>query len=241
MRREALVVLTLTACFPVLSGAARAEAAEARRTITVSATREVTPAADRARVSLAVERTAPSAQAAADEVARASERVIVALERLSTEGSSLSTKRYSLEPQYRLPQEKGPRPGEPRIVGYRAYNEVEIVTGKLEDLGRLIDSAVASGANRVAGLALELADPNPYQRQAVEEATREAARKAQAIAKALGVNLGAVVEAATEPAESPPPAPMFSALRTAASVETPVLPGTVTIRASVRLTYEISQ
>ncbi len=241
MRRDALVLATLIACLPVSSDVAWAEAARDRRVITVSATREVTPTADRARLSLAIERTAPSAQAAAEEVARASERVIDALERLGSKGSLLSTKHYSLEPQYRLPQEKGPSPAEPRIVGYRAYNEVEIVTGKLDDLGRLIDSAVASGANRVAGLVLELTDPDPYQRQAVEEATKEAARKAQAIAKALGVRIGPVVEATTEPGESPPPAPIFSGLKMAASAETPVLPGTVAIRASVRLTYEISQ
>lgn len=225
----------------LLSLPSRAEPPPDAHRITVSAVHEVTPLPDQARLSLAVERNATTANQAAGQVADASQKVIAAIREHLAKEDEVVTKRYRLDPQYRPRQPRDRASTKREITGYRAYNEVQVTTSNLEGIGVLIDAAVAAGANRIAGLVFQVADRGPYEREALEKAAKKASMKARAIAGALGVKLGPLAEATSQPMEFPVPRSVMNTGMVQALAETPVLPGKVTIRGSVRLSYEIRQ
>jgi uncharacterized protein YggE len=198
-----------------------------------------TAAPDLVIVAVAVETTAPKAADAVSENATRSAKVAAAVKTFLKKEDKLTTTRYSLEPRYE--QAKPGQPGEPRIIGYVAHNEVQVETHEIDSAGALIDSAIGAGANRVSSLQFTLSNRNAQLRSALEKAGAEAQAQAESIATALGVKLQRVVSASTSTAPIVQPrlfeGRAMSAM--AASPPTPVEPGTVSVSASLQVTYEI--
>jgi uncharacterized protein YggE len=210
-----------------------------RRTIVVTGQGEVTAAPDLVVVAVAVETVAPKAADAVGENASRSAKVAAALKSLIGKDDKLTTTRYSLDPRYE--QAKPGQPSEPRIIGYVAHNEVQVETHKIDSAGALLDGAIAAGANRVSSLQFTLSNRNEQLRSALERAGAEARAQAESVAKALDVKLKSVVSATTS--TTPIVQPRFFEGRAmaamAASPPTPVEPGTVSVSASLQVTYEI--
>jgi uncharacterized protein YggE len=244
MRRFAtLFLLTTLNAFQVVTGvplaAADEKTSDTRRTISVSGQGEVSVSPDLAILAVAVETTAANAAAAAGENASRSAKVASALKGLVGKEDKVTTTRYSLEPRYE-PVKRG-EPGEPRITGYVARNEVQVETHKIDAAGALIDAAVKAGANRVSSLQFTLANRNEQLRAALEKAGGEAHAQAESVASALGVKLKWVLSATTVPPPIIQPR-RFEALGMAAAeapAPTPIEPGTVTVSATLQVTYEI--
>jgi uncharacterized protein YggE len=215
------------------------KAGELRRTIIVTGQGEVTAAPDLAIVAVSVETSAAKAASAVGENATRSATVAAALKALIGKDDKLTTTRYSLDPRYE-PAKPG-QPTEPRITGYVAHNEVQVETHKIDGAGALIDAAIAAGANRVSSLQFTLSNRNEQLRAALEKAGAEARAQAESVAKALGVKLKGVISAATSTAPMVPPR-FFEGrgmAAMAASPPTPIEPGTVSVSASLQVTYEI--
>jgi uncharacterized protein YggE len=209
-----------------------------RRTISVTGQGEVTAAPDMATLSIAVETVGPKASAAASDNAQRSTSVVNALKSLIGKEDKISTSRYSLEPRYQQP-----KPGEttePRITGYLARNEVQVETHKIDSVGSLIDAANGAGANRISGIQFSLSNRNEQLRAALEKAGAEARAQAESVAKALGVRLKEVASAAT--ATVPVVQPRYFAQGMAAMesrAPTPIEPGTLSVSATLQVTYNI--
>jgi len=212
---------------------------ETRRTISVTGQGEVTAAPDLVVLSLAVETTAPKASDAATENAGRSSKVATALKGLIGKDDKLTTARYSLDPRY-APGKPG-QVEEPRIIGYVARNDVQVEIHKLDAVGALIDAAIGAGANRVSGLQFTLSNRNDQLRAALEKAGAEARAQAESVAKALGVQLKGVISASTT--TGPIIQPRYLEGRSFAAMEarapTPIEPGTVSVSATLQVTYEI--
>lgn len=209
------------------------------RTIRVVGVGEARAAPDEAHVDFGVETSAPTAQAAAEQNARAMERVVRALTEAGIARRDIGTNNYSVFPDY-----APPRPGteEPTLRGYRVVNTVTARTERIPQVGRLIDAALQAGANRVNGVRFGLKNSEGVRAEAIRGAVAKARADAAAIAAALGVRLGAVLDASTAGGQPP----VFARLEMAQArgfaadaASTPIEPGQQTVTASVTLVYAI--
>lgn len=208
------------------------------RTIQVSATAEAVVPPDLARITLAVETLAPTADSAAQANAAVTERVLAALRQAAGPDDHLETGHYTLSPEYRY--DPGAQRAEQRVIGYRALNQITLTTHALPSLGAFIDAALAAGANRVAGVTFDLADPTPHRTEALRRATQNARAEAVAIAEALGLRLGEVVEARSKAVTRPLMECFETATRAAAApAPTPVEPRTLTVATTVTLRFQL--
>lgn len=241
MPRPAASLFIAVLCAGVaMASNARAEekTPDSRRTITVSGQGEVTAPPDLVILTMAVETTAPTAAAAVNDNAKRSAAVVNAVKGQVGKDDKVTTARYTLEPHY-----QSGKPGEavePRITGYVARNEVQIETHKVDGVGTLIDAANSAGANRISGLQFTLANRNEQLRAALEKAGGEARAEAESVAKALGVTLKQVVSATTS--TGPVIQPRYFERGMAAMearAPTPIEPGSVSVSATLQVTYAI--
>jgi uncharacterized protein YggE len=158
--------------------------------IEVTGTGSVRVAPDRARVSFAMETRAEAADAAADANAEAMERVVQALRAADFTGLELGTFGYALRPEYAMNDDQRTR----RIVAYTVLNNVGATVEDVGVVGRLVDTAIRAGANRVGGISFYREDTSAARREALAEAVRTARAEAEVIATALGRTLGAPLE-----------------------------------------------
>jgi uncharacterized protein len=145
---------------------------------------EVTP--DRARISFAVETEAEGAREAGEANARLMDRVITALR--GHRGPRPPHRDVGLHssPPLRPPEGNEPQ----RIAGYTARNTVQVIVDDVDAVGRLVDTALEAGANRVAGMSFEIRDTEPHRQEALRRAVRHARGEAEVMAEALGMRLG---------------------------------------------------
>jgi hypothetical protein len=190
---------------------------------------------DQAQIDIGVVTQARNAPDAAKENAEKLARVMSAVKKLLGKDDQVKTASYSLNPNYRYPQG-----GKPEIVGYTATNVLHIQTGGLENVGKLIDAAMQSGANTIQRLLFTLKDEQSAQIQALRLASTKARTKAEEMANVLGLKIVKVL-AVTEGERGVRPM-MASQPRLAqmdAAAPTPVEPGTIEVRSTVSLTAEV--
>ncbi len=237
-RLAGLACVAATAWLLVAPASATAEQPGVERTITVVGKGSVSVTPDKARLSVAVVTRAKRADTAAEENARATDAVLSALEKLIGPDDELRTGRYSLGADYDYVNRAGQR--ERKLVGYTASNSVIVTTAVLDTVGKLIDAAVAAGANEINGLEFLLSDEADARRRAIAAAGALALAEADSIAKSLGVRRGALLEASTAES-SPPPRPMMRMAMAAesAGADTPIAPGSIEVTARVNAVFAI--
>lgn len=234
-----LVLLGLAAASPTLGQASD----ETIPVLSVSGSGEIDAEPDEASVRLGIEAENEAAAAAQREASTIATAILAALAEIGIEKEAIQTSALRLHPLYQQPAPRSAAGVEPRIIGYRASNEVTVELTDLDKVGPAIDAAIGAGANRVIGVDFGLQDDLEMRRQALAEAIREARQKAETMAQALGVPLGPVLEVqeggvAVQPRYSPGVAMMRA--ESVGSPSTPVQPGKVTVRASVQVRYRLA-
>ena len=202
------------------------------KTINVSGVGTVTASPDRAQVSFAVWTEAVTAADALTSNSNKMNKVIKALTDAGIPMDQIKTTGYSVEPVIQYP-EKSAEP--PKIVGYIARNEVQVTLTDVTSVGRIIDTAVVGGANVVSGVYFTLSESKAaeFRNEAIKEAAKDADSKAKAIASSLGVQL--IGPTSISLGYEYPMAQYEKAASTGG--ETPIVPGPLTITASVQATY----
>lgn len=198
--------------------------------ISSSATAEAKFAPDRATVSIAVQTKAPTAAAAAADNAKKQGAVLSALRALGMTNEQLSTTGYNVSPEYRYPQNSAPV-----LTGYTVTNTVLADVRDLKQIGKVLDTALASGSNMISSLDFYASNTDAPTQQALADAVLKARTQAEIAAKAAGGKIGALIRLDVNGGSSaPPPRPMFMAKTVAAGAsETQVNPGQQTISVSV--------
>jgi uncharacterized protein len=207
--------------------------------ITVNGEATIAAEPDQAQLDIGVVTQARSAPDASKENAERLARVLAEMKKLLGRGDEVKTSGYALTPNYRYPQG-----GKPEIVGYTASNTVRIKTGKLDDVGKMIDVAMQAGANNVNRLLFTLKDEEAARLDALRQATAKAKAKAEAIAASIGLKILRIAsinegERAFQPIYRQ--TPMARAEGMVAQAPTPVEPGTVEVRSTVTLTAEVGE
>jgi uncharacterized protein YggE len=206
--------------------------------ISVSAVGSVMREPDQALLNIAVESAAPTARAASQLNATKMDALIAAVKAVGIPSANIHTTSYQLEPDYSYP-----KPGEtapPRITQYRAINTVQITVDTVARAGRVIDAAVASGANRLNGISFQIRNQEAVRVDALRDAVKKARTEAEAIAQALGQRLGAVLFVSTSyQSIMPPPRPYMAMAKMADQAQTPVEPGQIEMQATINVTYKL--
>ncbi|HVL35688.1 MAG TPA: SIMPL domain-containing protein, partial [Burkholderiales bacterium] len=119
--------------------------------------------------------------------------------------AAISTVGYSVRNEARVPG-RAPK-GEPDW--FVARNAIRVEVAPLEQLGALIDVALASGANRVDSIAFLAKEEREWRRKALALAVEHARAQAEAMAGAAGGKLGELLELSAGDAPSIP-RPLFA-------------------------------
>lgn len=218
----------------ILLGSARMiaaqTAADLQPVLQVTGQGQVQVAADEASVMIAVESRADMAAAAGSENARVMAAVREALLRSGVPANAITTLGYSIQPNMRHSREGSTQ------EGYVASNMLRVRTRRLDQVGKIIDAALAAGATRINSLAFTASNTEEARRRALAEAISQARSDAEAMAAAAGGSLGSLVELSTSYRGEP--RAMLSprdgaAVMAAPPPPTPVSPGEITISAVV--------
>jgi uncharacterized protein YggE len=201
-------------------------------TITAVGDASVSVTPDLAHVDVGVTSQAATAQDATSQNATQSAAVITALQGLIGAGANIKTISYSLSPVYNNP----PQGQSATIIGYSVTNVVEVTLTDTTLIGKVIDTSIQSGANRVQGVSFGLQDMNPPRAQALKSAATRARAQADAIAAGLNVHTGAVLHAAEGVSTTSPGV----RAGVASTVTTPIETGLVVVSATVTLEVAIT-
>lgn len=207
--------------------------------IQVSGTGSVDVPPDRAAVAFAVETRAGDAGPAAQANADAMDAVLSALRAGGFEGLELETFGYSLRPEYSVNNNQRTR----EIVAYTTLNNVRATVEDVDLVGRVIDTAIGAGANRVAGISFFASDTDVARSEAMAAAVRDATAEARVIAESLGYALGPPLEV-NGGAQRPIPVDMVESGLRAMSVQaapTPIEAGNQTVTASVTIKFALGR
>jgi uncharacterized protein YggE len=188
---------------------------------------------DCAKIDIGVVTHAPTAQAASSQNAGQLQSVLAKLHEVLGQSADIRTISFSLNPIYQYPKSGG----KPTIDGYCAANIVEVTSGDLPNIGKLIDAATAGGANEIRSLQFTLKDEKPVRAAALRQAVLEARANAQAMAGALGLKLGKLL--LLEQSPSQPIRPVMAAMAARVAAPTPIETEPIEVRAAVTLTMAV--
>ena len=199
-------------------------------TIASSASAEAKFTPDRATISISVQTKATTAAAAAADNAKKQNAVLTSLRALGLTNTQLSTTGYSVNPEYRYDPNRPPT-----LTGYTVTNTVLADIHDLKQVGKILDTALASGSNMISSLDFYSSNTDSARQQALTDAVMKARSDAEVAARAAGGSLGALMHLSVGGAASPqPPRPMYAAKALASSVpETQINPGQQTLTVSV--------
>ena len=192
--------------------------------ISTSANGEARVQPDRATIMFAVETRAQTAAKAGADNAKRQKAVVDSLRKQGLGEGQISTTGYSVAPEMRYDGKQ------PQVVGYVARNTVRAEVGKVDQVGSLIDAALAAGANVVSSLRFYSSKADEARKTALADAVLKARSDAEAMAKAAGGALGTLLELSTS-GNVRPMGEEFAMARMAAAdaTPTPIEPGEQTI------------
>jgi uncharacterized protein len=198
--------------------------------ISTSATGEARYVPDRATISMGVQTRAATAARASAENAVKQRAVIDAIRAQGVAPEQISTVNYSLNADEQFNPQAGDKA--PKVVGYIATNTVRVEARKMEQVGALIDAAIAKGANDVSSLDFHSSMPDSLRRLALSDAYRKAFADAAVLARAAGGQLGELIELSTNSSASPPQ-PYRMESMAAKGANTPVEAGELSVVAGI--------
>ena len=215
---------------------------EPKSSISVSGNATESTVPDTAILVLSIETTAKTAQESASVNAKKADAVLTKLKSLinQAQGDSIKTTSYSLQPVWEWNDTKKKN----NLTGYRAYNEITILTKQVKNVGNVIDAAVNSGANQIQSINFTLENKDDACNKAIAKAASSANAQAETLAKALDIKISGVKNASTSCSgfESPRNYMMKSFVGVAAeAAPTPVESGDVKLNANVNVEYYIEK
>ena len=213
------LVLTLV---PVIAGAQRTLPASADRPeIVATGTAEVRLRPDRATLTVSVVVRNTSAAEAGRLNAERMAAVVASFRRQRIPDSTMATTGFSIEVEERVYDQPTAPPDAPTI--YMARNSVRLELTDLEGIGRIVDSALATGASEIGGIAYGSSEAAKGRRRAIALAVAEARADAEAAAEAAGGRLGPLIELTLGPSFGYRGAAAAALYRSSGYAETSVL------------------
>lgn len=187
---------------------------------------------------------AKQAKLALSDNSKAMQKVMAALSKLGLKKKDITTQNFSVQPKWSPRPRNADAGWRSKIIGYQVSNSVQVKTTKLELIGDMISRATAAGANQIHSVSFALSNPREYRSQALAQAVDNARADADVAAKAAGSSIEGIkilhidqAQASVERVEKA--MVMRSSLADAAAP--PISSGDISVRASVSITYLLSE
>jgi uncharacterized protein YggE len=211
---------------------------------------------DKVTLSLSVETTNTTANAALNANSEAMNKALNALKVAGVKENETSTSFFNISPNYNLTDQQGegqyfPPPIESRdIISYTVTNSITLDSYNLLNVSQWIDTAVQAGVNDVSSIYFSLSDEKSeaIKNELLKQAVVNAKSKADIAAAALGLNVIGVKSINIESVGGFPPLPPqpFLALEAAgtaaapkAGPPTPIIAGEQEVTSSVDIIFLI--
>ena len=230
-------VLALALALPMGAASAAETTAPTPATITIGGTGTAYVAPDTAEITVGVVTEEADAARTHAENAAQTARVHNAVRALGVADRDIQTVHYDFSQRYDM--RDGSRN---EVISYMAQNSVVITVRSLNNVGKIIDAALANGANRIDSLNFTASDTSAAKNEALTDAVHGAKEKAQAVASALGVRLVRIANVYADTQADMPRnenyMPMMMA-KGASAAATPIAPGELSVAATVNVTYVV--
>ncbi len=195
---------------------------------------------DTAEIILAVETRAKTVSQAAQKNNTISEKVINALKAIidKEKGDMIKTSSYSIHPKYEYDKTRKRN----IFIEYLVTNQITVKTGEIKDVGKVIDSAVEQGSNRVHNINFTIADDNNYCEQLLDKAAKRGKLEAEVVARSLGTEITGIksVSSSCSNFNQPPIYPRGMALEAVESrSKVSIEPGSIKLVGTVSLVFFI--
>ena len=205
------------------------------RLISVTGTAEVNVAPDEVVLSLGVESRDRELSVAKAQHDVHVKKLLAEADGAGVEGKYIQTSSLRMQPEY----------SEERVPRFLTYDVSQTVQVTLKDLSkyeRLMTKLLESGVNRVDSVEFVVAETRKYKDEARAKAIRAAREKAVAMAAELNQTIGKpweISEDSFNSAVATQNAFAYAGNRAASNDESTVAPGEVSIRASVRVSFQL--
>lgn len=229
----ALPTLLLTACADLDLDAGDTDET---RTVSVSGSGEVRAVPDMATLNFGIEARGKDLSALQSQAGRTMADFLALCTKLGIPENQVQTSQLLIEPRYHWEE------GRQQVFdGYQVVRMITVRLEALEQLGALIEQAVALGVNSVSPPQLGSSRAEELQRAALVKAAADAKAQATLLARELGASLGPVRQIN---AGGPPP--VYARERAfqlasvgAADAGQTYQPGEITFEASVQATFDL--
>jgi uncharacterized protein len=200
----------------------------------ITGTGSVSATPDTAYITLAVESNAPTANVALDSNTGNMKKLFKTLLDLGIPKKDISTSSFSVHARYGKYNEQT---GEAPFLGYSVSNSVSVTVCQVDQLGKVLDQSVKSGANRVDSLHFGFKDQTKLMDDARKRAVEDAKRKADLYAQATGAKMGSVISISEERGYRP--VRMYMAGEGATRSDVPINPGEQMISVNVTVVWKL--
>lgn len=208
----------------------------APRGITVVGAGTASGTPDVAHVDIGIDTQAGSVQQAVSDNKTKMNALLAALKSAGIADQDIRTTNYSVYTE-RPPVPTPSGNANSQTVTYHVANQVSVTVRDVNQLGGVLDKAVAAGANNIYGVNFGVKDPSQLQSDARARAVADAKARAESLAKSAGVTLGDVVSINEL---SGAPGPIFApAAVGSGGGGAPIQPGELDVTVSVQVTYAI--
>ncbi|MDQ5870413.1 MAG: SIMPL domain-containing protein [Thermoproteota archaeon] len=206
--------------------------------VTGSATNQTKP--DKVTVSLGVETTNSTAQAALTANSDLMSNVLDTLKAAGVQENETSTATFSITPNYNY----SANTNQGRLIGFTVSNSIQIESSNIESVSKRIDAAVSAGANNVNNIYFSLSNQksDDMKNSLLKDAIDNAKTKADIAATAAGLKVMGVKSIIVGEAGLSPPVPVYNtdAFKPGAgAISTPIISGQQEISATVSIVYLI--
>ena len=231
MARRAAWFAALAAAL-VLAGCAGTGITPSQRTLSVTGTGSAFLIPDIVMVTLGVQTQGTSIGDTVATNNRTAEKIIQAVQAAGVAAEDVQTTYFSVSTQPKYDEFGNPTSD----VTYWVDNTVTVTLRDITQLGGLLESALASGANSVQGINYTVDDPGEAMAQARTEAMADAGRQAEQLAAGAGLTLGEIVSVSESS-----PGPVFSGRGGGAGADqnVPTAPGTLEYQVQLFISYAL--
>ena len=187
----------------------RAQTDMTNNTLFVSGSASNQTKPDKVTVSLGVETTNNTAQAALTSNSNLMNKVLESLKAAGVQENETSTSTFSITPNYNYSSNNN----QGRLIGFTVSNSIQIESSSIESVSKWIDAAVSAGANNVNNIYFSLSNQKSEEikNSLLKDAIDSAKIKADIAATAAGLKVIGVKSIIVGEAGSSPPVPVYSA------------------------------
>ena len=200
-------------------------------TLTVSGTGEIKGSPDIAKLSVTSTSRGTTAQEATSKNAEAATILLNTLKSQGISDKDIKTSNISISPVFDIENNSN------NIIGYEASNSFTVTIRKISDSGKIIDSISNAGNYTISSISFSIEDDDALEDEAFKVAVKNARHKADIVAKEAGKDIAGIKSINVNNSSGG----IIFADALGVKESTPVLPGDITVSASVTIEYLIGR